>query len=410
MSGTRRWRSCRLLLAALLGALALAPATAQVLVGVRLDDYGGAPVQGPDTRLALERELFARLERLGVVPTVSVIPGGRNYLGEAVYPLTAPESAARVALLRELLGRGVIEVALHGETHEYPWWEPQGREFAGLSREEQRERLTRAKQSLEALLGMSVNTYVPPNNRYDRATLDALVDAGFGTLSGLVGLGTASRPELSYLPAACQWRFFEEAVRDAAGYPGPTLVVVMLHAFDLGPSAAGRPETSLPEVEATLERLRDVPGVQFTSLGRVAREYPELGRAGHFRAAATLYPFYSSRSLQRVVDYAMQGRSRWPFWPEVTYRRARWVAALPYVAGGLLGLVIGLPLAWGLGRRARPGWLVTICELAAAVGLAVLVQTWWGQMDFPLRKQVPATALAVAALLALGGATRRVRR
>ncbi len=334
-----------LAMAASVGVLGQGP----VLVGLRYDDFVGPPAKGPDQRLRMENALFAACRRVGLVPTVSVVPAAKRYLDENLGPWDSPAGRQRVLLLRSLATRGAIDLAQHGYRHDFRPDEREASEVAGLPEARQREMISFGKQVLRGLVGRSVTTFVPPANSYDAATLDALAATGFQVISGMLGEGPAHREDLMYVPVTVEFAHLEDAVRNAAAYPGPTLVIAMLHPYEIRDYAEGTGQHSMAEIEATLLRIKAISGVEFTSIGQVQREHPELACASHFRAAAELTPRFRSRVFKPLVYLALGGRQRWAWWPQEVYRGVRWVFAVPY-AGGIT-LVTGVGLATVAWRR-----------------------------------------------------------
>ena len=272
-----------------------------------------------------------------------------------------------------------------------------------------RRRLTNGQRVLDAVLGQPVRTFVPSNNTYDRVTLNVLVEQGFGLISAAPGLFPATREELRYVPSTCNWSHLAEAMDSARRFPGPTLVVLMLHPFEVAYAGQNPDQPTVVEVEATLRRLRDLPGVQGTSLAEIAARYPDLASAAHMRASSRLARFYTNPLLRRVLLVALAGRSRWAYWPEGVYRRAAWVLGLPFAAGALVGLLVGLAGARLLrpGRRGRRLLLAVVAALAVA---AAVWLTWRGGRNLT-EYQALCSALAVAALtLAARGRPARAPR
>ena len=99
------------------------------------------------------RMLLEITERYGVRPTL---------------PVTAVTARRHPKIVRELEERGV-EIAAHGYVHN---------DYASLTREEQFEQVSRARDELAAM-GLSVRGWRCPYSRWNSDTLDALRAAGF---------------------------------------------------------------------------------------------------------------------------------------------------------------------------------------------------------------------------------------
>ncbi len=339
-----------------------------VFVGVRYDDYCGAPVSGPDTRLVTERELFDVFHRVGLVPTVSVIPNASTYDGEKIAPWESATNQDRIKLIKQLLANNQIEVAMHGYTHEYLVQQPLPSEFAGLPAQAQRQRIQVGKAIMEEALGVDIHIFVPPNNTYDVATLNVLAEGGFSIISGHCAHGASCREDLLYAPVSCQWWELEATVKNACQYPGPTIVISMLHPFEVKHDGASDKPT-VGEIEATLMRIKRIPGVKFTNIGQIAAQSPDLVAASHLEASARLHRLFQSPSLGGILKSAMGGRTRWAYWPESVYRRGAWILWLPYVAGIVIGVIAGLIIGWWTGGWRTGRW--------AVAGIILLGSVWW---------------------------------
>ena len=381
-----------------------------VLVALRYDDYCGPPQSGPDEDLVMERELFAACHRVGLVPTVAVIPDTQNLDGRPVVPLSAPASRVRVALLRRLIARGEIEMAQHGYRHDYlvrqalwPVGSPPRTEFAGAAPELQRQRIQAGRAVLMLLLGRAPDIFVPPNNTYDAGTVQALAESGFSVLSGSVFGGVAPASGLAFVPETTAFDDFEAAVNNAARYPGPSVVIAMLHPFRVQ-HGKYRDGPTVAEIEATLRRIKSVAGVQFTTIGQIAAQHPRLVTAAHLRAAAPTRWAFVSRSLGPITHRVLAGRVANVYWPEGVYRRIQWILWLPAAAGALIGL-LGAVLLTGLLRRCLETPAVhAVLGVLALLGTVASVKWALALLTFQAgpfgpRLQVIVAAVATGSLL-----------
>lgn len=147
------------------------PHKARVIVIFRMDD------PQPRWRFnALKRgvDLFVKEEiplTLGVIPYV----GGK---------FKASEDRLFSAYMRRLLitKSSLIEVALHGLTHDVRTYMKGKSEFAGLPMEEQLKMIKEGK-SILGEIGAKVRVFIPPFDTYDNNTIEALRKAGIIVLS-----------------------------------------------------------------------------------------------------------------------------------------------------------------------------------------------------------------------------------
>ena len=268
-----------------------------MVVVFRYDDYHAS--LGAETRAKeeIERRFLDAFASQGVPLTLGVVP---NYEGRA---LLADDSAARERL-RRLLADAPFEAALHGLTHQS--FAPQGArnsEFAGRPRAEQAERLSKGKALLEEWLDARVATFIPPWNTFDEATVGALAETGFTTLSAALSEPAVAAPIVA-LPHTCGLREVRRTVARLARRGGLAFVVCTFHHFSFtespDPLARHYAQCSLGELERLLGWCRGQAGVELATLGDAAAAWGSVlgdGRVDEARARWTLAFAWRRRRL-----------------------------------------------------------------------------------------------------------------
>lgn len=359
-----------------------------VLVVFRYDDYRAGPVWGSDKRWLVDQGVLEVFRRHQVPLTVAVIPYASDAdLSGRLRPLAA--DARRCELLRQAMQDGVVEIALHGYSHRY--LTPEG-EFPGLPECEQRRRLLAGKRELESSLDTRIAIFVPPNNAYDETTVKLLAQAGLLILCGSA-IGPVGNDDLMYLPATTQWWQLEEALTSATQFPGPSLIVVMLHPFDYQPEGTREEiHRRLAKLDEIVGRVKDMPGVEIVSLPTVASEHPHIPQASHLVSYRRVRSLYYVKGLAPLLHLITGGRSRWVYWPESYYENLIPFTYILIIVGVLLGLLLG----W-MGRRLAPQgatsrWLRrvvgAIIIATSAVYVAAIVLSLTGDQEIGLQAQI----------------------
>ncbi len=148
----------------------------------------------------------------------------------------------RAELFATAAEEGVLEIALHGYSHQSndlaENWRPGAMwpsEFAGLSMQDQVLKIQTGKDFLEAKLGLGISIFVPPWNTYDDNTIKALELTGFKNLSACPRLTSPPDPSttLSFAPATCHPHQIKQAVEEARTvHCENPLIVVLFHEYE----------------------------------------------------------------------------------------------------------------------------------------------------------------------------------
>ena len=228
----RRWR----LIVAVAAAVAIIAVSAgsghatPITVAFRYDDYSAL------SHTELETRLIDALRHYGVPATFGVIP--YRCAGDIHDPLPqdlvalTPEKAE---VLQESIDAGIVEVALHGYSHQTSRRPEDGgyAEFSGLDYETAAERIEAGRALLGRLLRSPITTFIPPWNAYDLTTLEVVEDLRLTLLSADPRGPATRRSGLNFLPATTNVPGLQDAVDGARSLTeGTAVIVVLLHDYD----------------------------------------------------------------------------------------------------------------------------------------------------------------------------------
>jgi len=218
-------------------------------------------------------EIFRKIQSpitLGVTPFAVADQHDPNPQKERPLP------TEKVSLLKEALNTGLIEIALHGYSHQtISAVKPS--EFYGLDFAIQLEKLSQGKTCLEDFLGVYVETFLPPWNSYDENTLLALEKLGFTLISPYKGGAVFESTHLKFLPWTCFITDVKEALISARkiSYCQP-LIMVLLHDYDFVEVDESRGIIYIVEFEKLLDWLETQNDVEIISLSQAAEKIKDL--------------------------------------------------------------------------------------------------------------------------------------
>lgn len=174
---------------------------------------------------SFQNELVSVFSRQEVPLCIAIIPCKDD--SELSYHY---ENGAYLLELKQMVDKGLIDVALHGCRHKgainYG-------EFYQMPYEEQKRLLARGSAHLDSVFGRHIHMFIPPWNMYDTITLRVLQELGFdGISSELNERQYFENPHFQYYPMTVNHpkRLMQEvewnAERDA-------LLVCMFHRYDI---------------------------------------------------------------------------------------------------------------------------------------------------------------------------------
>jgi peptidoglycan/xylan/chitin deacetylase (PgdA/CDA1 family) len=317
---------------------------------LRYDDYSSLSNTAADVRV------IAALKRHKMQATFAVIPyvcSGDAH--DASAQTSVPLAGEKARILKEAVDSGVVDVALHGFSHQSIRSEHAAgySEFRGLERDSQSRRILRGKSLLEETLGVRMATFIPPWGTYDSVTLSVLEDLGFEALSANMEGTTGEFSRLKFLPATCELAHLPKAIASVRSTRDPQpIVVAAIHSYDPELVRGCADEPSGTTFESILDWISSQPDVEVRSITETLHLTTDLLQ-DRYRAVRSL------ASLQRLV--LPGSRYKLDFYPSQTttrrMRRLTWFRSVLF-AGPTLGRLAYRrlrSLASRAGSRTRQG-------------------------------------------------------
>jgi peptidoglycan/xylan/chitin deacetylase (PgdA/CDA1 family) len=272
-----------------------------IIVAFRYDDFS---TLSPS---AVEQLMIASFRRIGASITFGVVPCvveryARNPSAQNLLPL----SHDRVILLKEAVRDGVVDLALHGYSHQ-THSATDISEFRGLEYGEQLKKIAKGKQFLEEMFESPVNTFIPPWNSYDSETLKAAEALGFSSFSANIKGVAATGSHLQFLPATCGLKRLREAITQARRSEDlQPIIVVLFHPSDFQ-EVDPRGTTSCQDLSKLLAKLKSQRDIQILSISQASKVINELNtsrflRNQRIRALSKFLPFRLSFFYSRLYS------------------------------------------------------------------------------------------------------------
>ena len=215
---------------------------------------------------------------IGVIPYV--IDGDQTDRSiQKVNPLSAEKANVLITGYHE----GIIDVALHGYSHQAN--HTGNGEFHGLDYQVQFEKIFKGKELLENLTNIPINTFVPPWNAYDLNTIKALNELNFHTLSAQRNKFfniSEKDTNLNFIPYTCELFELKDAINEARNSNAKhSTIVVLFHAYDFKEINKGITPTlqqpiSLHEFQQILSYTKNQKDVNILSLSQLTKSMDNL--------------------------------------------------------------------------------------------------------------------------------------
>ncbi|MGC2063510.1 MAG: DUF2334 domain-containing protein [Thermodesulfovibrionales bacterium] len=187
-----------------------------------------------------------------------------------------PLSPAHAKILQHGFSDGIVDVALHGNTHKTIAGK-RLTEFSGLDPKIQTEKLAKGKKLLEGVINAPVTVFVPPWNTYDLNTLRALENLGLPILSASKKGDAPEERRLKYLPASTDLLRIRDAVETArTSSDTQPVIVVLFHIFDFTEIDKKLGKTSFQGFVDQLNWLRTQEDVRVLSVSQAAEAIRDL--------------------------------------------------------------------------------------------------------------------------------------
>lgn len=265
-----------------------------IRVALRFDDPSVA------TDHDLEVAIFELLERYGIPATVAATPFHRQ--GEACQALSADNAPHLIAAH----GKGIIEIAQHGYSHEQRSFTKGGKksEFAGLAANEQARLISEGRDLLTRMFGCDITGFVPPWNTCDVSTVEAARDLDFQYFSASYDAPTVKK--LTWLPRTCQIKDVVTAVEEARRYSwSRPLVIAVMHHYDFYELGSSEARIDLTGLRERLAWLNAQPNLRTITLDTMSRECRGCIGPGRMESLKGILPWRLRRWLpeQHLVAF-----------------------------------------------------------------------------------------------------------
>lgn len=231
-----------------------------IRLALRLDD----PSETSDQEI--ESSILSTLDSCGLRATFAVIP---FRISNEVRVALSPERARPLIDAHRL---GVIEVALHGNTHINRAGGANKSEFSGLPVSEQIRLIQEGAQHLGKIFDTRIGGFVPPFNRYDLNTLTALQQSGFDYISADWRMPIGYAGHLPILPLTCHVSQIKEAFAEARRirFMSP-VIIAMIHHYDFAESGSANSKFDMKHFEELLAWVSHQPHFSSVRLMDVAK-------------------------------------------------------------------------------------------------------------------------------------------
>lgn len=231
---------------------------------------------------SLEKKIISLFHENDISFTAAVIPFVFNgYQGDPsvdqVGVENIPLGEEKFELLNTAVKDGVLDVSMHGFSHQTISSEGGNREFKGLDYTSQYKKISQGIEYLNSRLEKPVDTFVPPWNRYDKETLRILDQTGFKAISAnQYGEFSRSSP-LFFLPSTCELNELQKAIDEARkSLDTHPVIVVLFHQFDILGNELNIPLMDFGEFTSLVEWLKIQEDVEILSLEQTITQYPGL--------------------------------------------------------------------------------------------------------------------------------------
>lgn len=200
----------------------------KIYVVFRFDDYSA------NSRTELETKIIEAFKDYNLSFTIGVIPyvAADNIFvttKQELLPLTTYKSE----ILKKAYDEGVLEIALHGYSHQTINKNEIRSEFSGLEYAKQKDKIEKGKSYLENITGTTIHTFIPPWNSYDFNTLDIIEQFGFRNISA-DRFGVLEIPSnINFFPSTCDILQIKEAIKSSRNSNNePTIILALFHEYD----------------------------------------------------------------------------------------------------------------------------------------------------------------------------------
>lgn len=250
------------------------PKKKQIIVIFRYDDYSSVSYTDIEVKLIDTFKTHDIPCVFGVIPYTCAVNQEDTHPQDVV-PLTK----SKVDILKKAVREGVLEVALHGYSHQAA--RPRDRygytEFLGLDYNIQKERIAKGKKYLEELLETPITIFIPPWNSYDSNTLLILERLEFVTISADVEGYADKSSTLKFLPTTCfisQLRDKVELARRISEIQ--PIIVALIHPYYFIEADSQRGGLRYQDFEGLIKWITSQRDVRVLSFGQTIKMVDDL--------------------------------------------------------------------------------------------------------------------------------------
>jgi peptidoglycan/xylan/chitin deacetylase (PgdA/CDA1 family) len=191
---------------------------------------------------------------------------------------SVPLSIEKIDILKNAVGQGLIDIALHGFSHQSNRYS-EFSEFVGLDYQLQLTKISAGKKNLEEALNARVDIFAPPWNSYDDNTLAAIQKLKFSTLTAGRNGAVSKTTQVKIIPSTCSLKRLPTAIQQArtGTVDHRPIIVVLFHEFEFLDIDPQRGLISFQEFSNLISWLRSQEDIRILSIGQAAKAIKGLG-------------------------------------------------------------------------------------------------------------------------------------
>jgi|LSQX01.2.fsa_nt_gb peptidoglycan/xylan/chitin deacetylase (PgdA/CDA1 family) len=204
-----------------------------------------------------------------------------------------PLSEEKAKILRNGINEGLIDVALHGYSHQSNT-STIFSELAGLNYDLQLKNISEGKVFLEDVLNTQIDIFAPPWNSYNENTLIALENLGFSTLTAGRDGKVSKNSKLKFLPSTCSLKRLKSAIQEARRNTSniQPIIVVLFHEFEILDIDQERGMISFQDFSEMISWLNSQKDVRVLSVGQSIKTIKDLGPKRFLSKKKSTSPIY----------------------------------------------------------------------------------------------------------------------
>lgn len=301
-----------------------------ITVVFRYDDYFSLSSTEIESKIMGTFHKYALPCTFGVTPFVCAGDIHDPSLQDVV-PLTP----LKADMLKNVISANLLEVALHGYSHQtnHLWTHRRFSEFLGLDYQSQEEKISKGKSFLEETLNTTITTFIPPWNTYDLNTVKILEKLGFTCISTYIRRKIKKSRKLKFLPYTCDIHRLRDAVESARCSQDPQPVIVTLfHEYDFMEIDKKRGNLSFQDFDELLAFFSSQKDICVLSINQATRQIDDLGfrRFSYNKPSNIILPFVPAEASDVYLS------SKYAF----NKKMKRWARAVAFYVAVVVILIL----------------------------------------------------------------------